>query len=143
MAARGGPDLDYPIILHTAQSNMNAKFSQLFRSSLPTIVNWVTFIEWGTRAQYIIKQQKRSSVAAVSPVRPGTKCFSCQQEGHWSNKCPNKKRRNNSPPFAQPLLHAHTSNSPDGANTETGTERKLKELLNSIEKLAKALEGSD
>ena len=39
VAARRGPDLDSPIMLHTAQLNMNAKFTQLFHSSLSTIID--------------------------------------------------------------------------------------------------------
>lgn len=58
MAAHGGPDLDSEILLHTAQVNLNGKFSQLFESFLSTIPSWATFIQWGSHTQDVIDSQK-------------------------------------------------------------------------------------
>lgn len=59
--ARVGPDLDSPIVLHIAKTTLNSKFAQLFRSSLPAINNWASFLEWGIRAQGILEQQEKNN----------------------------------------------------------------------------------
>ncbi|ROL45928.1 hypothetical protein DPX16_4742 [Anabarilius grahami] len=55
------PNLNSPIVLHIAMTTLNSKFAQLFRSSIPAITNWASFLEWGMRAQGVLDQEEKNN----------------------------------------------------------------------------------
>lgn len=162
VAAQGGPDLDSSVMLHTAQSNLNSQFSQILMSSLPTIANWEQFIQWGTRAQDMIERQKTqntvaavTSPAAIDPFKqaPPTqaqsggrpKCSYCDKMGHLIRKCWAKRAEENpesSYRFQKYAQNNFVPHKPAPAVGEAGSDQKLNDLLKQVDKLTRALQGS-
>lgn len=52
------PNLNSPIVLDIAMTTSNSK---LFRSSIPDITNWASFLEWGMRAQGVLDQEEKNN----------------------------------------------------------------------------------
>lgn len=122
--ACGGQDLDSAIILPIAQTNLNAKFSQLFRSSLPSIPYW-------SQAQDVINSQKSKEKM--------NSCHSCARMGHLANKCPErKKHRRPSLPQTNTLPCAQAQSSTPAS--QTSVDHNVTELVRKA--LVKALQSS-